>query len=142
MPPFEFCPILWDWGELRIPNLARMLQYVGFTLFTAFWSIKGRPTGGKNTRTLIRVNLILWFVFLWYGLFNFMVYWSKVNCLLRCWYILRYTVFEITLGLQLHHVFCHIRKIRFPFRCPKFSQLLASGLKYMTFVNMNILQTD
>ena len=51
--PFEFCPISGDWGELWIPNLARisliecywMLQNSSVTAFTVFWVIKRKPTG-------------------------------------------------------------------------------------------------
>ena len=56
IPPSEFCPISGDWGELWIPNLARMsltecywmLQTSRVTAFSVSWVIKGKPTGGKG----------------------------------------------------------------------------------------------
>ena len=53
IPPSEFCPISGDWGELWIPNLARMsnrmllngAKFQGYS-FYRFCVIKGKPTGG------------------------------------------------------------------------------------------------
>ena len=49
----EFLPISWHWGELWIPNLARMYRillnaakFQGYR-FYRFWVIKGKPTGGR-----------------------------------------------------------------------------------------------
>ena len=57
IPPSEFCPISGDWGELWIPNLARMsnrmllnaAKFQGYS-FNRFWVIKGKPTGGREVK--------------------------------------------------------------------------------------------
>ena len=70
IPPSEFCLISRDWGELGIPNLARMslnkillnaAKRQGYISYR-FWVIKGKPIGGKithkhtHTHTQIRVK--------------------------------------------------------------------------------------
>ena len=55
IPPSEFCPISGDWGELWIPNLARMfliacywmLQNSRVTAFTVFVLLRENQVGGK-----------------------------------------------------------------------------------------------
>ena len=57
LPLSEFCPISGDWGELRIPNLARtslikyywMLQKCQGNSFYRFWVIKGKPIVAQTT---------------------------------------------------------------------------------------------
>ena len=54
IPPSEFCPISGDWGELGIPNLARMslikcywmLQNSSVTAFTVFELLRENHLGG------------------------------------------------------------------------------------------------
>ena len=54
IPPSEFCPISGDWGELGIPNLARMslikcywmLQNSSVTAFTVFELLRENQLGG------------------------------------------------------------------------------------------------
>ena len=56
IPPSEFCPISGDWGELWIPNLARMsliecywmLQNSRITAFTVFELLRENQLGGLN----------------------------------------------------------------------------------------------
>ena len=57
IPLSEFCLISRDWGELGIPNLARMslnkillnaAKRQGYISYR-FWVIKGKPIGGKIT---------------------------------------------------------------------------------------------
>ena len=68
IPPSEFCPISGDWGELWIPNLARMsliecywmLQNSRVTAFTIFELLRENQLGGggktTSTPTQIRVK--------------------------------------------------------------------------------------
>ena len=55
--PFKFYPIFGNWGELGIPNLARMSLIIYYWMlqndrvtqgnsFYCFWVTKGKPTGG------------------------------------------------------------------------------------------------
>ena len=62
IPPSEFCPISGDWGELWIPNLARMsliecywmLQNARVTAFTVFELLRENQLGeGKITPTTL-----------------------------------------------------------------------------------------
>ena len=56
IPPSEFCPISGDWGELWIPNLARMfliecywiLQNSRVTAFTIFELLRQNQLGGDK----------------------------------------------------------------------------------------------
>ena len=68
IPPSEYCPISGDWGELWIPNLARMsllecywmLQNSRVTAFTVFALFRENQLGVKVTpHTHIRVNTSL-----------------------------------------------------------------------------------
>ena len=66
IPLYEFCPISGDWGELWIPNLARMSltecywmhQNSRVTAFTVFELLREnqRTGGNKTTPTQIRVK--------------------------------------------------------------------------------------
>ena len=66
IPSSEFCPISGDWGELWIPNLARMsnrmllnaANFQGYS-FYRFWVIKGKPTGGGKIMHLKRTFLLV-----------------------------------------------------------------------------------
>ena len=57
IPPSEFCPISGDWGELWIPNLARMnliecywmLRNSRVTAFTVFELLRENQLGSKIT---------------------------------------------------------------------------------------------
>ena len=57
IPLSEFCPIFGDWGELSIPNLARMsliecywmLKNPRVTAFTVFELLRENQLGGKIT---------------------------------------------------------------------------------------------
>ena len=57
IPLSEFCPIFGDWGELSIPNLARMsliecywmLKNLRVTAFTVFELLRENQLGGKIT---------------------------------------------------------------------------------------------
>ena len=59
IPPSEFCPISGDWGELWIPNLARMsliecywmLQNSRVTAFTIFELLRENQLGGGGKTT-------------------------------------------------------------------------------------------
>ena len=68
IPPSEFCPISGDWGELWIPDLARMsliecywmLQNSRVTVFTVFELLRENKLGGgkiTSPPTHIRVNM-------------------------------------------------------------------------------------
>ena len=68
IPPSEFCPISGDWGELWIPNLARMsliecywmLQISRVTAFTVFELLRKKPTGGGVNYPSPRLGLRSW----------------------------------------------------------------------------------
>ena len=59
IPPFQFCPISGDWGELWVSNLARMsnrmllnaAKFRGYSFYRS-WVIKGKPTGGGGVKLL------------------------------------------------------------------------------------------
>ena len=65
IPPSEFCPISGDWGELWIPNLARMsliecywmLQNSRVTAFTVSELLRENQLGGKITPTPPKLGL-------------------------------------------------------------------------------------
>ena len=73
IPTSEFFPVSGDWGELWIPNLARMsliecycmLQNYRVTAFTVFELLRKNQLGGKITLPLtqIRVNKLSVFLF-------------------------------------------------------------------------------
>ena len=48
--PFEFCLISGDWGELGIPNLARM------SLMKCFWMLKNAKVTALTISELLREN--------------------------------------------------------------------------------------
>ena len=67
IPPSKFCPISGDWGELWMPNLARvsliecywMLQNSSVTAFTVFELIRENQLGGVGVKlpTLTQISI-------------------------------------------------------------------------------------
>ena len=65
IPPSEFCPISGDWGELWIPNLARMsliecywmLQNSRVTAFTVLELLRENQLEGKITLPLTQIRV-------------------------------------------------------------------------------------
>ena len=96
IPPSEFCPISGDWGELWIPNLARMsliecywmLQNSRVTVFTVFELLREKQQrGGKvklppHSHTQSRVKLgpsiEIWYI--WLGFKSLLV---SLNCCIK-----------------------------------------------------------
>ena len=50
IPPSEFCPISGDWGELGIPNLARM------SLIKCYWMLQNSRVTAFSVFELLREN--------------------------------------------------------------------------------------
>ena len=50
IPPSEFCPISGDWGELWIPNLARMF------LIECYWMLQNSRVTAFTVSELLREN--------------------------------------------------------------------------------------
>ena len=50
IPPSDFCPISGDWGELRIPNLARM------SLIECYWMLKNSRVTAFTSFELLSKN--------------------------------------------------------------------------------------
>ena len=50
IPPSEFCPISGDWGELWIPNLARM------SLIECYWMLQNSRVTAFTVLELLREN--------------------------------------------------------------------------------------
>ena len=65
IPPSEFCPISGDWGELGIPNLARM------SLIKCYWMM-------ENVRVTVPTCIVL---------MNQIVHLNTVNRIVRAWTI-------------------------------------------------------